>query len=215
MTLAYTPIDIAIELPDEQFILDWFEQHKVVDTDYWEYQANRHTWAIVACTKNLDNWRKIDFSLWENRRDSVPDPSLFFHPGFIEAFPSLAEAIKKLPFKQLTYAGMILQMGEIGSHQDTYDHNDPSEPRRYNIYLTDPEYNTFYMCKEENSERAKPKFDDTYRCFAFNNSECWHGAEPTNRPKIMIATTGIVDNEAHKELIARSVEKFKDKVLYL
>lgn len=215
MTIAYTPIDIAIDIPSEQEIIDWFEQHKVADTDYWEYQSNRHTWAIVACMKDLDNWRQIDFRLWNNRRDTLPDPGLFFHPSFEETFPSIASAIRQLPFKQLTYAGMILQMGEIGAHQDTSDHNNPSEPRRYNIYLTDPAHNTFYLCKDQDSEKVKPQFDNVYRCFAFNNSECWHGAETTNRPKIMIATTGIIDDEAHKELVARSIDKFKDKVLYL
>jgi hypothetical protein len=145
----------------------------------------------------------------------MPDPGMFFHPSFEETFPSIASAIRQLPFKQLTYAGMILQMGEIGAHQDTADHNNPSEPRRYNIYLTDPAHNTFYLSKDIDSEKVNPQFDNVYRCFAFNNSECWHGAESTNRPKIMIATTGIIDDTAHKELVARSIDKFKDKVLYL
>lgn len=215
MTLAYTPIDIVIDVPDEQEIINWFEKHKVLDTDYWEYRANRHTWAIVACMKNLDDWRKIDFSLWDNRRDEIPNAGMYFHPGFEETFPSIASAIKQLPFKQLTYAGMILQMGEITPHQDTHDHNDPTEPRRYNIYLTDPAHNTFYISKDPKSERIKPQIDNTYRCFAFNNSKCWHGAEPTARPKLMIATTGIIDDTAHKELVARSIDKFKDKVLYI
>lgn len=213
--LAYLPVDIPLDIPPEQDIIDWFESHKVADTDYWEYQANRHTWAIVAARKNLNDWRKIDFGLWDTRRDLQPNPELYFHPGFEEQFPSLANAIRQLPFKQITYAGMILQMGEIASHQDTYDENNPIEPRRYNIYLTDPAYNTFYMSKEENSERVFPQFDEKYRCFAFNNSEVWHGAEPTDRTKIMIAITGIVDDDANQKLVERSLEKFKDKALYL
>lgn len=215
MTLAYTPIDIAIDISSEQEIIDWFENHKVLDTDYWEYQANRHTWAIVACMQDLDDWRKIDFNLWNNRRDQIPNAGVYFHPGFEETFPSIASAIKQLPFKQLTYAGMILQMGEISPHQDTHDQNNPTEPRRYNIYLTDPAHNTFYISKDPKSERIKPQFDNSYRCFAFNNSECWHGAEPTARPKLMIATTGIIDNEKHKALLERSLEKFPNKAIWI
>jgi hypothetical protein len=213
--LSYLPVDIPVDLPCEQQIVDWFDNHKVEDADYWEYEENRHTWAIVAARKNLDNWRKIDFDLWNTRRNLQENPELYFHPGFEEQFPSLVSAIKQLPFKQITYAGMLSQMGAIAAHQDTYDENNPLEPRRYNIYLTDPAYNTFYMCKEENSERAFPQIDNTYRCFAFNNTEVWHGAEPTHRTKIMIAITGIIDDDANQELVKRSLEKFKGKALYL
>jgi hypothetical protein len=213
--LAYVPVDIPVELPKEQDIVDWFDSHKVTDGDYWEYQSNRHTWAIVAARKDLSDWRKIDFDLWNSRRELQENSELYFHPGFESQFPSLVSAIRNLPFKQITYAGMLLQMGEIASHQDTYDENNPIEPRRYNIYLTDPAYNTFYMSKEENSQRVFPEIDNKYRCFAFNNSQVWHGAEPTNRTKIMIAITGIVDDTASQVLIARSLEKFKDKALYL
>ena len=32
--LAYLPIDIDVEWPDEELILKWFEDHKLLDDDY-------------------------------------------------------------------------------------------------------------------------------------------------------------------------------------
>ena len=105
-------------------------------------------------------------------------------------------------------------MGEIPLHQDTYDTNNPTEPRRYTIYLTDPRYNTFYLSADD-SGKNKVYPDLITPCFAFNNSDVWHGAIATDRPKIILTTAGIIDNDKHEALIKRSLEKYKDYAVYL
>jgi hypothetical protein len=45
MKLAYIPIDIPVKTPDEKKVLEWFESHKLTDTDYWEYEQGRHAWG--------------------------------------------------------------------------------------------------------------------------------------------------------------------------
>ena len=52
-------------------------------------------------------------------------------------------------------------------------------------------------------------------CFAFNNNDVWHGATETHRPKIILTTAGIIDNEKHAALINRSLEKYKAEALYI
>lgn len=215
MKLAYLPIDIPMPILDEQKILDWFENHKLLDTDYWEYQKKRHTWAMVSTCKEPNDWRRFDSDMWENRRAEGENRGVLFHPGFEETFPEIAACIRQLPFKQLTVSGMLYQMNEIPPHKDTFDPHYPTEPRRYSIYLTDPKYNTFYVSKTENSEKILVTIDPKYSCFVFNNTDCWHGALKNDRPKIIITIAGIIDNERHKELLARSLEKFKDKAIYL
>lgn len=215
MNLAYLPIDIPMPVLDEQKILDWFENHKLLDTDYWEYQQGRHTWAMVSTCKEPKDWRRYDPTMWENRRIEGENRGVLFHPSFEKTFPELANCIRQLPFKQLTVSGMLYQMNEIPAHKDTFDPHCPTEPRRYTIYLTNPEYNTFYVSKTEDSERVLVKIDPKYSCFVFNNTDVWHGALKNNRPKIILTTAGIIDNEKHNELLARSLKKFKDQALYL
>ncbi len=215
MSLAYLPIDIPMPILNEKKLLDWFENHKLLDTDYWEYQSNRHTWALVSTCNQPSNWRRFDPVMWENRRVESDNSGILFHPGFEEAFPEIANCIRALPFKQLTVSGMLYQMGEIPTHQDTIDPHDPTEPRRYTIYLTDPKYNTFYVSKTEDSEKILVNIDPEYSCFVFNNTDVWHGAFKNDRPKIILTTAGIIDNEKHNELLEKSLKKFKDKALYL
>ena len=66
MTLAYLPIDIEVEWPDEAKLLDWFENHKLIDTDYWEYKKNRHVWAMVSTCKPPADWRRYDADMWSS-----------------------------------------------------------------------------------------------------------------------------------------------------
>jgi L-rhamnose mutarotase len=215
MKLAYLPIDIPVKIPDEKKVLEWFESHKLTDTDYWEYEQGRHVWAMISTCKKPKDWRRYDADMWKNRRVEGDNEGVLFHPGFEEAFPEIANCIKQLPFKQLTVSGMLYQLNEIPTHQDAADPNDPTEPRRYTIYLTAPEHNTFYVSKTQDSEKVIIKVDPEYSCFVFNNSDCWHGALKNNRPKIILTTAGILDNEKHEALLARSLEKFKDQAIYL
>ena len=133
MKLAYLPIDIPVKVPDEKKVLEWFESHKLTDTDYWEYEQGRHAWAMISTCKQPKDWRRYDADMWKNRRVEGDNEGVLFHPGFEEAFPEIANCIKQLPFKQLTVSGMLYQLNEIPTHQDAADPNDPTEPRRYTI----------------------------------------------------------------------------------
>jgi len=215
MELVYLPIDIDVGDIDERKVLKWFHSHKLLDTDYWEYTENRHTWAMVSCCRDPGNWRRYPKDIYDNRRAEGENLGILFHPGFEEEFPQLAQCIRSLPFKQLTLTGMLYQMGEIPLHQDALDPHHPTEPRRYSIYLTNPEYNTFYFSKTENSKKkVYPKILE-HRCFAFNNRDCFHGASLTQREKIIITAAGIIDNQRHEELLSKSLNKFKEHALYL
>jgi len=212
MTVIYTPIDIEFEMPEEEDIIDWFRDHKITDSDYWEYKEGRHTWCYVALRKEPTSWRTYDAWLdWANSREPIDDFGVFFHPTFEERFPGLAYAVRQLPFSQIGTSGFIMQMGAIPPHNDTFDPSLPTEPRRYIIYATDPKYNTFYL--EHNGKKYYPEIDKKYRCFAFNNDDIVHGADNTNRTKILLSTVGVIDHNKHNELLDRSIKKFKDKVI--
>ena len=212
MTILYTPIDIEFDMPKEQDIIDWFEEHKILDTDYWEYTQNRHTWCLVVSRQPHEDWRRYKvWQSWTNNRTAIDNPGLFFHPGFAEQFPGLANAISQLPFSQIGGGGFIKQMSEIPAHQDTDTGFDVTEPKRYLIYVTNPTHNTFYL--EHQGKKYYPEIDNKYRCFAFNNNDVLHGAESPSATKILLSVTGIIDNTQHTKLINRSMLKFKDKVI--
>ena len=169
---------------------------------------------MTSTCKQPADWRRYDAEMWNNRRAEGVNQGVLMHPGLEEAFPSIANCIRQLPFKQLTVSGMLYQMGEIPPHQDAYDIHDPSEPRRYTIYLTDPRYNTFYFSKAESGEdKIYPNL--VTPCFAFNNTDVWHGAVATTRPKIILTTAGILDHDRHEALLKKSLDKYKDYALYL
>lgn len=214
--VLYTPIDINFEMPAEADILDWFETHKLTDTTYSEYVNNRHIYCAVAIRGKPKDWYKFDmwWTHWFENRNIVEGAELYFHPGFEERFPGLVSLIKQQPFEQIGGVAIIQQIGPIPVHRDTFDHHMPVEPRRYMTYLSDPKYNTFFLTNKDTGEKRFPTIDDQYRCFAFNNDDIFHGADWHGRPKLLLTTTGIIDHRKHEELLNRSIEKFKDKVIY-
>lgn len=215
MTLIYTPVDIEYVHPNEQDIIDWFNENQMTDLTYNEYVKGRHIWATVACRGQPRDWGHFDCFTdhWGNNREYIEGAELVWRPGFKERFPELVKLIEAQPFKQIGGVAMIKQIGPVELHNDTPDLYNPTEPRRYLTYLTNPEYNTFHLT--DGVTKFIPSIDDKYRCFAFNNTALQHGADwPTKGTKILLTTAGVVDNEKHEELIARSVEKFKEKVIY-
>ena len=210
--ILYTPIDIEFDMPTEQKIIDWFHSHKIQESDYWEKKQNRHEWCYVALRKEPDSWYTYDAWVdWSTERQPIDNPKLIFHPGFEKEFPGLAKCVRELPFDQVGTSGFIMQLSEIPPHKDAIMSYDPTEPRRYVIYVTNPEENTFYL--KHNGKKYYPKIDPKYRCFAFNNNDIEHGADSPKGTKILLSTVGIINTKKHNELIARSIDKFKDKVI--
>jgi hypothetical protein len=214
MKLIYTPIDIPCKIPDEEKVLKWFHNNHLLDTDYWEYSSGRHQWAMTSTSSPPKDWRRYDPEMWDNRRVDQKGPVvLFINPSFELEFPEISNVLRQLPFKQLSVSGMLYQIGEIPLHSDTYDPREPTEPRRYTIYLTDPDYCTFYF--DNDGEKVVPKINKDYCCFAFNNNDIKHGAFKIDREKVIITCAGILDNDKHTELLSRSISKFKDELIYL
>jgi hypothetical protein len=214
MKLIYTPIDIPCKLPDEQKLLQWFHNNHLTDTDYWEYKSGRHQWAMTSTSTEPKDWRRYDEELWTNRRnEQTTEPKVYINPSFDKEFPEISNVLRQLPFKQLTVSGLLYQIGDIPLHNDTHDPREPTEPRRYTIYLTNPDYCTFYF--DVNGERVIPKINKDYCCFVFNNTDVQHGAFKMDREKIILTCAGIIDNDKHNELLNRSIEKFKDELIYI
>lgn len=217
--ILFTPLDIPVPLPNEQEIYNWAEANTFRETNYKQFQLGWFTHSPVACCIPLDDWRDVN-ALYEvedvlkNKQVNNPDP--YFQPEFSKLFPGLVETIKQLPFKELTGASVKIQRGPSFPHLDdlhTVEEDGLEEPKRITISLTDVNFSTLYL--EKDGVKIYPKIPEGYSCYAFNNKDVLHAADydPT-RIRIILDTAGMLDVQKHKELLERSVDKFKDYVIY-
>ena len=219
MTILFTPLDIPISLPNEQEIYDWAEANTFRQNEYKQYELGWFTHSPVACCILPDDWRDVKelYKVEDHLKNQVVgNTNTFFHPEFAKLFPQLVEAIKALPFKELTGASVKIQRGPSFPHQDdlhTIEGDGLSEPKRITMSLTNVDHSMLYL--EKNGQKYYPKIPAGYPCYAFNNADVMHAADydPT-RIRIILDTAGMLDVEKHQELIKRSISKFKDYVIY-
>jgi hypothetical protein len=216
--LLYVPIDIEVDLPPEEELRKFHSEHRIRDVDYHDIVTWRHAYTMVASKYPIDDWKAFPWDFYQNKQMwkdfSEEYNETKWCPAFVDAFPKLVDAIKQLPFKQLSFVGWMAQFGPYAPHVDSPDENDPTEPRRYNILLTDSKHNTFYFWDGEN-KIPQPTVDPKYPIFAFNNSDVKHATNPVTGFKIAVGIMGVIDEEKHVALIERSLTKFPDKAVWL
>jgi hypothetical protein len=217
--ILFTPLDIHISLPAEQEIYTWAEQNTFIQTNYKQYELGWFTHSPVACCIDPNDWRdvrelyKVEDHL---KKQIVGNNETHFHPEFSKLFPELIEAIKVLPFKELTGASVKIQRGPSFPHRDdlhTVEESGLEEPKRITMSLTDVSRSTLYL--QKNDVKIYAKIPEGYPCYAFNNKDVFHAADyDPSSIRIILDTAGMLDAKKHKELIERSVEKFKEYVIY-
>jgi len=216
--LLYVPIDIEVDLPSEEELRKFHAEHRLRDVDYHDIVTWRHAYTMVASKYPIDDWRKFPWDFYQNKQIwkdfSEEYNETKWSPAFVEAFPQIVNAIKQLPFKQLSFVGWMAQFGPYAPHVDSADANEPTEPRRYNILLTNTKHNTFYFWDGEN-KIPQPEVDPTYPIFAFNNTDVKHATNPVTGFKLAVGIMGVIDEEKHVALIERSLAKFPDKAVWL
>lgn len=215
--LLYTQIDIPITLPEPADMEDFHWSHCVLNKDYEDIIQNRHDYTVACSRYPMDDWRILPTKQYMDKKDwkiEGREYQLNWNPDFAKRFPTIVDAILAAPFKEIAFAGWMRQISEYPAHTDSYDPLKPTEPRRYNILLTEPEHNTFWM-RDENGEEWRPDSSKEYPMFAFNNIDTLHGTKPITKFKLMLGIVGIIDDDKHQELIKRSVTKFPEKALWL
>jgi hypothetical protein len=216
--LIYTQIDIPVVLPDPADMEDFHRSHGTVNKDYEDIIQNRHDYTVACSRYDVDDWRILPTKQYMDKKDwkvsNCDKYHLNWNPDFVKRFPTLVEAILATPYKEIAFAGWMRQINPYPAHRDSHDPLQPMEPRRYNILLTEPEYNTFWMEDGKGGEVC-PVGSKEYPIFAFNNTDVQHGTKPLTKFKLMMGIVGIVDDEKHRQLIERSVNKFPDKAIWI
>ena len=225
MTIAYLPIDINVQLPDEQKLIDFCQETKIPDiTDSNVNQIK--FWDKVPVIGRLDkdeDWYDIDkmrHALFNRYTPSLGECR--YANDIDKVFPEIPYMLNQLPFKELSMVTMLVQREKVDTHIDSqvYDNIvDPTEiavemePRRYNILMTKHHYKSFFVRETKDSEKIYPTFTSKLPCHAICESHHWHGADWDGPDKIMLCVFGILDRPKHLQMIKDNLEKHKDKAI--
>ena len=96
--ILYTPLDIEFDPPAYADVDAWFESNKIYDPEFWVFKEGRHDWAIGALSHEPERWDRIaPYERWMAQEFQQSEGAkLRFAPGFEEALPGLADAVRQL-----------------------------------------------------------------------------------------------------------------------
>jgi len=214
-TILYTPLDIPVNLPNSQELYDWALKNTFRENTYKQFELGWFTHSpIAACIDPVD-WRDVNMlhKVENYLKNQYVNDKTVYHPEFKKLFPNIIDAIKQLPFKELTGASVKIQYGPTFAHRDdlhSIEDTDLKEPKRITMLLT--EFSTLWL---ETDRKFYPKVTPGYPIYAFNNSDCKHGSDfVEGKIRMILDTAGILDSKNHSELIRRSIAKFPNEVIY-
>lgn len=224
MTIAYLPIEIDVQLPDEQKIIDYVKTHRIPSMEHLN-GPRFDPWIgapVMGRAKTKDWYVPEKFKeVFCNRL--VPNTApVEYANGIDKEFPELIHMIKQLPMKEISVVMMLLQTREVTAHTDNQIDDvilDPSwigidtEPRRYNIQLTRHGVPSFFVSETKTSEKIYPSITREMPCFLSCEQHHYHGADYIVEDKIMMCVLGIVDKEKHIANIKKNLEKYNDRAI--
>lgn len=219
--LAYVPLDIPSIDFDVNELNGLFDEHAL------EHHPYPHLWdAFCVCGRVNDWYDNVDTDRAWNER-YVLDGDVPFHPALPEKLKhDLKFMLDNLPYKKYTFAQILSQKITIAPHQDgLYDpqgdirkevykgstgFNFEPEPAGLKVMLTHKNARCFYLSNSAGGIRNFIKMPEDTNCFAINERTYFHGAKYLGERKYILSTFGIIDPDKHKEIINRSLEKYKN-----
>lgn len=229
----YTSIDLPISIPSEIKLMEYCKRQSMAK----EPNLDNGMICVIGTMAVINDYRTVTDAydmntLYDNSTEHLVDKQqqilidsttnskhvgyFYFERDFDIEFPELVEAIKQLPFQYLTGAFLLM----TGINRESKLHKDPfplrdyplsitsAEPSRYNIQLNHFDDSKFFLQESEGSEKIYVKVTPEYPCFAFNNSDYYHGADSSDTHRLQILLYGILNEEHHQKLIKHSIEKF-------
>lgn len=225
MTIAYLPIDIDVQLPNEQKLIDFCNETKIPDITDSDVNQIKF-WDKVPVVGRIDNdqdWYDLDkmrHALFNRYTPGLGNCR--YANGIDQLFPEIPYMLNQLPFKELSMVTMLVQRMTVETHIDSQVYDiitDPSEiaiemePRRYNILMTKHHYKSFYVRETQHSEKIYPSITADSPCHAICESHHWHGADYDGPDKIMLCVFGILDRPKHLKMIQENLERHKERAI--
>lgn len=223
MAIAYLPIDIDVQLPNEQNLLDFCYETRITKEKTGS-DGMQHWWPVpVRGRLRGDEWydREKFYQGICNRLVKDAGPS-YWANDIDKKFPEIPYMFEQLPLAEFNFCVMLIQKEQVNTHQDTQYADAPVdssmrrldlEPRRYNVLMNKHDVSSFYVRETEHSEKVYPNITKKNACFSICEEYHWHGADFVTENKIMLCLLGVVDEQKHKLIIKRSLDKFADQAI--
>lgn len=208
--IVYTPLDIKLTLPNYHSVLEYVKENYILGL---ESHTGYTSWLCPIATPFPAND-------WRNAAEVFPPTELTefkelnFVPGILDRFPEIQKIIESMPYKTLYGVAFNLHRQPLPAHQDTLIDPTPPNLERINILLS-PHYGqkSFFLQAGLNSQPLYPTILEEYPAYAFNDTTMYHGADPVLDDRIIMVFVGVLDKERHKEIVDRSIEKFKEYII--
>jgi hypothetical protein len=218
MTLAYSPIALAtpsIEIEKlDTFMEARGEKHY---TGCW-YEA-----PLCGRVDDAEQLKEASYrdQAWARRFDPPGTAKVAWAQLGEELFPEVKRLLMELPFYEITYCNLLLQIKEVPPHLDL-DHRlmeqakalvAVQEPASYKWMLSGTDLKSFFVQKtrDDAQTRRHIQIPPQHSVFAIADQEAYHGADyfPEKR-KYILSIFGILDPAKHADLLTRSIKEFKD-----
>lgn len=225
MTIACLPIEIDVSLPDEQLILDYVAQHQFPSMLHLA-SPRFDPWVVspILGRMSSSDWQdpiKIRELIY-NRQNPNYGSKLEWANGFDTLFPGVVDMINQIPilnpiviFMQqtaLSTAHEDKHGGDVMTAPNLWTLN--TEPRRYNIQMTNFDYKSFFVSKTRDSEPiAYNHISKKLPAYVFCEQHYFHGAEYCGPNKVSLCFLGTPDWPRHNELIRKNLQKHRDKAI--
>ena len=203
MVLAlYTPINLPeLEFDRQQFIT-WHEANR-----------KRTTNNIGHCTKDFISPWLVSFAY---KKDSGWNDSL------LTVIPNLKNIVEDyLPFTDITYINFLEQKMPCMLHRDRTSQkiiNSNDQPDSYKAFMVYDKPLMYFQKDKDIEDKLYIKHPNTLtKWFAVNNHDALHASDLPTDPdrKIIMTISGELDIVKHREILKRSLEKFKDYIITL
>lgn len=221
-TIAFLPLDLDYQLPDEDAIIHYCKNNHIPQEDTVSYAP---AWEITPICGRFDPQEWWDPAVnkirWTERY--VPDLGPLQYVNNIDKkFPELIYMLDQLPYRELSVATIFRQKIDVTCHIDWFDtdkDNDlaemsiENEPRRFNINLSKHDYKSFFVSDSEHGKKHYCNITKEVPGYAITEKYNWHGADYVGEDKLILVTAGLIDRCHRDELVERSIAKFSDSLI--
>lgn len=227
MTTAFLPID--------------FPKAPYNEEKYWEFFDRTFKRGVLRWDTTVI--RKNSYADRTGIKDAafkyVRNGQWYWTDDVMKELPELVEMIESLPFRYISYVGLMSNHEVVNPHQDFVRKSDDSpvvkagsmypydwegynylqeeykeesaahEPSNYRILLAGDRETSFFVCRNDMSGKTHCKLPVSTDTFAFNNTECHHGADmPKEGRKLLVFISAWLDFDKHENLVANSITKY-------
>jgi hypothetical protein len=197
--INFLPLDLPYASVDSQKIKS-FMDHKGKRTNYYWTESINHPWNHVIIRNPIISPEQHEI------------PGSGWRPDFKKKFPEIVNLVEQFPYKNINNAYILEQIIEVDPHFD-YASKNPNvqlEPATYRVTLLMEDFETFYICQE--NQIVHPNFPKETNSWVFSNKKYMHGSKlsKNNSRKVLLCVAGTLDEEKHWSLLEKSYKKYKN-----